>query len=315
MGTLIAKKYPTKLFLKAADHTYVECGTGGKAWSCWGGKTGGTAFNSGTGSTRRANAIAESNERAGITCYLVNGVCHQAANRILVSAGILVSTARGYALSQAVFGTYGRAGVWPCSAPFNQQAGVAGDLPECSAAASPAAAKSVMKSAPKLTLSSADSAQIRSVKSLYNGFDPKTSTAMEAIEFNIQVFERDLSHRFRDALNKTTLQGLRLAKTSIETGHHQLNADWMRQQMSPTEFVKNFNQLTDRFQDDCANALKKKPQYRRLLELNPDERLVLADPDALEVAFGKGTARRVYGKQLSTAKAEAAAASASKSKG
>ena len=52
MGTLIAKKYPTKLFLKAADHTYVECGTGGKAWSCWGGKTGGTAFNSGTGTTR-----------------------------------------------------------------------------------------------------------------------------------------------------------------------------------------------------------------------------------------------------------------------
>ena len=138
MGTLIAKKYPTKLFLKAADHTYVECSTGGKAWSCWGGKTGGTAFNSGTGSTRRADAIAESNEHAGITCYLVNGVCHQAANRILVSAGILVSTARGYALSQAVFGTYGRAGVWPCSAPFNQQVGVTGDLPECSAAASPA---------------------------------------------------------------------------------------------------------------------------------------------------------------------------------
>jgi hypothetical protein len=25
MGLLVAKKYPTTLFLKAADHTYVEC--------------------------------------------------------------------------------------------------------------------------------------------------------------------------------------------------------------------------------------------------------------------------------------------------
>lgn len=310
MGVLVAKKYPTKLFLRAADHTYVECSTGGKAWSCWGGKTGGAAFNSGRGSTKRADLIAEPNERAGITCYLVNGVCHQAANRILVPAGILVSAARGYGLSRAVFGTYGRAGVWPCSAPFNPHAGVVGDLPACAVAAGPTAAKAALKALPKLALSPADSAQTRSIKSLYNRFDPKAATAMEAIEFNIQLFERDLAYRFQGALNKTAAQGLRLAKTAVETGHHQLNADWVGQQMSPVEFVKNFNRLTDRFQDDCANALeKKKPQYRRLLELEPDERLVLADPDALDSAFGKGTARRVYGKLLATAKAEAAAAS------
>lgn len=313
MGILMAKNYPTKLFLKAADHTYVECGTGGKAWSCWGGKTGGTPFNSGTGSTTRADTIAGHDERAGITCYLVNGVCHQAANRILIPAGILVSAARGYALSQAVFGTYGRAGVWPCSAPFDQHTGVTGDLTECKISASPATAAAATKALPKLTLSSANSAQTRRIKSLYNRFDPKTSTAMEAIEFNIQVFERELSHRFQDALDKTTVQGLRLAKIAVETGHHQLNADWTRQQMSPVEFVKNFNRLTDRFQDDCANALKRKTQYRRLLELDPDERLLLADPDALDKAFGEGTARLVYGKLLSTAKS--AGASTRKSKG
>ncbi|MBC7894024.1 MAG: hypothetical protein H7066_01345 [Cytophagaceae bacterium] len=43
MGTLVARRYPTIRLLEAADHTYVECGTGGKAWKCWGGKTGGTA--------------------------------------------------------------------------------------------------------------------------------------------------------------------------------------------------------------------------------------------------------------------------------
>lgn len=297
MGTLVAWKYPTKLFLKAADHTYVACANGGMAWSCWGGKTGGTAFNSGTGSTRRANAIAEPNERAGITCYLVNGVCHQAANRILAPAGILVSAARGYALSQAIFGTYGRAGIWPCSAPFNTHAGVSGDLPACLAGATPAAAKVASKTLPKLAMSAGDSAHLRGLKARYNRFDPKTSTAMEAIQFNIQVFERDLNHRFQQApLDKVATQGLMLAKTAVETGHHQLNADWTGQQVSPVEFVTEFNRLTDRFQDDCANALRKKPQYRRLMDLNPDERLVLADPDALDVAFGAGTARQVYGK-------------------
>lgn len=66
----------------------VACGTLGKVWGCWGGKTGGTALRRAPGSTLRADRIAEPDERAGITCYLINGVCHQAANRILLPAGI-----------------------------------------------------------------------------------------------------------------------------------------------------------------------------------------------------------------------------------
>ena len=50
MGTLVAMHYPTKLFADLADHTYVMCGTGGAAWSCWGGKTGGNSLRQGTGS-------------------------------------------------------------------------------------------------------------------------------------------------------------------------------------------------------------------------------------------------------------------------
>jgi hypothetical protein len=53
MGTLVAMHYPTVLGLRAADHTYVMCGTGGKAWSCWGGKTGGSILRSGSGSTNQ----------------------------------------------------------------------------------------------------------------------------------------------------------------------------------------------------------------------------------------------------------------------
>jgi hypothetical protein len=83
MGILIGKAYQTQMFFGLADHTYVECITGKEGWSCWGGKTGGREIVRGTGSTKQANVIATSNERAGITCYGINGVCHQAANRIL----------------------------------------------------------------------------------------------------------------------------------------------------------------------------------------------------------------------------------------
>lgn len=54
MGILVAKRYPTKLFMNQAYHTYIECSTGGKAWGCWGGKTGGTAIRQASGSTKRA---------------------------------------------------------------------------------------------------------------------------------------------------------------------------------------------------------------------------------------------------------------------
>src|SRR5262245_5474911 len=133
MGDLVAKRYPAKLFANLADHTYVECGTGGKGWACWGGKNGGTELRRATGSTKRADEIAEPDEHAGITCYLINGVCHQAANRILLPASITVRGARGYEVSEALFGTYGRPGgfLGMCKAPFDQQAGTTGDLPEC----------------------------------------------------------------------------------------------------------------------------------------------------------------------------------------
>ena len=87
----------------------------------------------GNGSTKQADAIAEADERAGIKCYLINGVCHQAANRILFPAGITARGARGYDVSEALFGTYGRprGPFGTCPSPFNQHAGVTGDLPEC----------------------------------------------------------------------------------------------------------------------------------------------------------------------------------------
>lgn len=291
MGTLIAKKYPTKLMLKAADHTYVECGTGGKAWGCWGGKTGGTAFNSGTGSTKRADCIAKPNERAGITCYLVNGVCHQAANRILLPAGILVSAARGYGVSSALFGTYGKVGFWPCSAPFDQCPGVSGDLPACIAKSPSAKSEKSFKTIP--TLEGEDKYH-RSIKQAYSKFDHEGATPLDSINFHVDLFDRQVKFRLGEDLGSVA-KNLRMAKEHAELDHRHMVEALAHDRMLPAEFVKAFNKMTIKFQDDVAAALNKK-QYLKLLELDRDEKVVLADPEIIKSLYGEATVVEVYGK-------------------
>lgn len=287
MGTLIAKKYPTKLFANAADHTYVECGTGAKAWGCWGGKTGGTAFNSGTGSTKRADCIAKPNERAGITCYLINGVCHQAANRILLPAGILVTAARGYGVSSALFGTYGKTGFWPCSAPFDQCPGVSGDLPVCAGKA-PAQAFRAMPAA------EGEDKYIQSVKRAYAKFSPDEATHLDTLKFHVELFDRQVKFHLGEDLGSEA-KALRLAKEAFELNHRHMVEEFAQKRALPAEFIKTFNQMTLKFQDDVATALNK-VQYKKLLNLDRDEKVVLADPDIIAALYGEATVKAVYGK-------------------
>lgn len=291
MGTLIAKRYPTKLALGAADHTYVECGTGGKAWGCWGGKAGGAAFNRGTGSTLRADAIAEPNERAAITCYLVNGVCHQAANRILDPASITVSGARGYVLSVSIFGHYGKGGLGPCSTPipFNNHSGVTGDLAACVAPRTRGPSSPTKPSA----LPASEAAHLKSIQGMYMGFSAGTMTALDAMVLHVRMFEREVDFRFNGKLPKARAQGLRQAKTEVELTHHQLTERFGRREMDAVTFVVAFNEMTNVFQTSGADALTG-PQFKQMFGYERDERLVLADPDAIDSSFGEGTAKRVY---------------------
>jgi hypothetical protein len=295
MGTLIARKYPTILALGAADHTYVECGTGGKAWSCWGGKTGGMAFNRGTGSTSRADAIAQPNERAAITCYLVNGVCHQAANRILFPAGIVVSGARGYTLSVSIFGIYGRRGVGSCSTaiPFNNHPGVSGDLAACLGPPRRGPSSPTKAAAPSVR----ETAHLKSIQGMYRGFAAESATALDEMNLHVRMFEREVDFRFNGKLPRLKAQGLREAKVQVELAHHQMTERLGRGELEAASFVIAFNAMTERFQNDAANALTG-AQFKQMFNYERDERLVLADPEAVDASFGQGTAKRVYGDRL-----------------
>jgi len=273
MGQLIAKRYRTSMMAYMADHTYVECGAG-KAWGCFGGSQNGEAINAGEGSTVRADAIAEPNGEAGVGRYLIDGVCHQAANRILLPANRLVTEARGYWLSVAIFGTYGRSS-------FNMHADVTGDLPAC------IALQSGIDISPRLKIESKETQRfIRSNRSSVAQFSLDYTTPVKRASFNVKRFLKDV-HLSLGEISPSSLAGLELAKNESEMFLESKARDFQEINRHAVEFVSEFDRMTDKFQDDAANALSS-ADYERLFRLHPGEHIRLTTPEAVDMYFGKG---------------------------
>lgn len=293
MGTLIAKAYPTSLLAKAADHVYVECGTGKKAWGCWGGKTGGRELRAGTGSTKRADAIAEPDERAGIKCYLVNGVCHQSANRILLPASITASAARGYWISEALFGTYGRVGSWPCKAPFRQYASVTGDFAACVPPATRAARQrsARRRAAPALTAEQRLEWQyVQGVLRLYataaRTFRARSLAPADARQFHQALFMHMAEFQLGPMLNRQLATRLRRVHARTETARGKLESALSTKEMPMREYVRAFNRQTIAFQEEMANLMTRE-QYESMFNLKRGDTVLLADPEIVKKAYGQ----------------------------
>ena len=91
--------------LGAADHTYVTSSEG-HIWPCWGRSKGGQKICEGTGNIDQAECLSRVNSRAGIK-YGRTGVCHQTANRILLTAKVDVARAAAAGKSFILYGKYG----------------------------------------------------------------------------------------------------------------------------------------------------------------------------------------------------------------
>lgn len=89
-----------------ADHTYVGSNVG-HLWPCWGRSAGGSIVCTGNGNVDQSDCLSQPRSQAGIR-YLLTGVCHQTANRILWPAGMTVNAARGARGSVFAWGSYGR---------------------------------------------------------------------------------------------------------------------------------------------------------------------------------------------------------------
>ncbi len=283
MGVLVAKAYPTALFANLADHTYVECLGGGKGWSCWGGKVGGRIIGQGVASTKRADCIAQPDEKAGIRCYLVNGVCHQAANRILIEAGITVRRARGSSISTVLFGTYGRTLAWPCAASFDRCPGVTDDLPACSEPASPGRPTEAQDQDPGR---SREVAYVEEALDLYAEAESMEGEARLSADSPLQI--RLFLHFARYQL-EDRFEGVegRLSEIRSETEElfRQLQGPFVQGEVDPREYIARFDILTMWFQETMAKALTA-PDYRALFSLHPDERVSLVDPRIVQAVYG-----------------------------
>lgn len=291
MGTLVAMRYPTKLALGAADHTYVKCDTGGRAWGCWGGKTGGTALRQGTGSTAQANAIAEPDERARIKCYLINGVCHQAANRILFPAGILVIGARGYGLSESIYGPYGRLSgpFGSCPSPIDHHTGVTGDLPEC--VPGPTQLMQPEQVEHPQPPDERERRYVGDVADLYAkaegaGIAALGAAAPDHEDFMIQLFVRKVAHNLGAKIGKPAADRLRQHRIDVERARKEIDDGFSRGKISAVNFVAALDEQVHAFQKKTAETLAP-THYQALLDLKPGELVTLADPDIVEKEFGK----------------------------
>jgi hypothetical protein len=125
MATLVGFSVPTQIS-KNIDHTYVHSDDN-YIWECFGQNAGGNPVCSGIGDSSFADCLSHPRylpfggkvvipgitKYAGIT-YGTIGLCHQAANRILYPAGVIVAHAKGYQWSSFAYGTYGSESVpWP----------------------------------------------------------------------------------------------------------------------------------------------------------------------------------------------------------
>lgn len=292
MGTIVVMCYATKLFANLADHTYIKSGMGRKAWGCWGGKIGGAELRRGTGSTKQADAIAEPDERAGIKCYLINGVCHQAANRILFPAGMTIRGARGYDVSEALFGTYGRprGPIGTCLSPFHKHADVTGELLECIEARM--TRKRVTRKVPALSADERkrEEKYINGVLAIY-GKDERTLRSTRGLrgpdlaDFQLKLFMYKAQYSLGSKIDKSLSAKLKDIRLSAEWSRMKIEDLFVNKEMTAGEFVNALNKETILFQEAAANALKA-DHYKLLFGLKPGDTVVLADPRIVKKVYG-----------------------------
>lgn len=293
MATLAGMRLSMPAALWLAEHTYVMCNAGGKAWGCFGRKSGGTELSRAPGSTLRADRIAEPDERAGITCYLINGVCHQSANRILLPAGITVRGAKGYRISEARYGVYGRpkgGGVFShCVAPFKQHSGVIGDIPECDSTPGLAA----MQPQPPYRPAGGAAAEPEeryneAVLALYGGQAATLGMTLQLdgeplVEFMVAQF--DLRLEYSTQQFGSTRGALRDIRAEIEREQLELEGAVGKGTLEHRDFPKMADDLTRGFQSRMLEKLGE-VRYGALFEIADNQILGLADPDIADAEYG-----------------------------
>jgi hypothetical protein len=206
-------------------------------------------------------------------------VCHQAANRILIAARITVEGARGYGVSHAIYGVYGRVGMFPCSSPFDQQVGVAGDLPPCVPTSAEGAAE---RTTPLHLEDQADAAYIKSVLDIYEAnarlFTSQGTESRDTIaQFHLELFDNLLSYKLGGLLDDESRNQLMDVRRSIEERLLSLDERHGTDALTTDGLAREVDLIAADLQNQVA-AVATDAQYESLFGLRKGDVVGLADP-------------------------------------
>lgn len=267
------------LAIRPAEHTYVLAVRDGRARDVGAAVAGGRLLRQGAGQWTWVDRFGGENGDAGLPLHLVHGTTHQIANRLLLTAGLSCRGARGYRVSEILFGAYGRPGCgieatmpgsrdrdatppgvpWrplPGSVfPHRPGRGPASDL------------------APVLSLADhAEARYLAEVRRIY-----QRSAVNEPVAFPLRLFAALLRYR----LGENFISGPRLARLlelrmEIEEARRRLEQRWLSARVGATAFLAGFNDLTLGLQERLAWLLSPE-EYHCLLEQPPWDRVLLGD--------------------------------------
>ncbi len=241
------------------DHVYVDSDDG-RLWCCFGRDTGGSQICSGSGDSSVAECLSHPiyhaspttptipgvSQYAGIV-YATTGVCHQAANRILHPAGILVEAARGYGISHFLYGAYGR-GPWP-------QLASCGSLSVGGGPSSPPGATKLMPNDSKAAR------LFRKINDIHAQFRAAPSAAKEAA-FSEQEFRALVDVNLGEGYDSEKVSRVAQLQRELRDSQAHLSAELDRKAISADEYVERLAAILS----DTAHACEEVFGIRRFRE-------------------------------------------------
>jgi hypothetical protein len=234
------------------DHVYAGS-DGGKLWCCFGRDTGGSQICSGSGDSSVAECLSHPiyhasptattipgvSQYAGIV-YATTGVCHQAANRILHPAGILVEAARGYGISHFLYGAYGR-GAWP-------------QLASCGSL-NVGGGPSSLPGAMKLMPNDSKAAQLfRKINDIYAQFRARPSAETDAA-FSEQEFRALVDLNLGEGYDPEKVSRVAQLQRELRDSQAHLAAELDRKAISADEYVERLAALLSDTAHACEEVL------------------------------------------------------------
>lgn len=270
MGILTGHALPVQNLPFVGDHTYVTSDQG-HAWGCFGRTAGGQTICSGNGSEKVADCLSKPNGEAGLR-YLVTGVCHQAANRILYPAGgILVDKATGYRLSVFAFTTYGL-GSWPekqrCMPPTGTATGSTLAIPPSSGPGGPIMSK-LEKRAVEYT---------RRIRELYaREASAKLFPLDRAVEETAIAADVNLG---RDEISLQELLKVIAVQQGLHELQYELSRSFERRRMTADEYYTSLSGLLSRTFEECEDILGPE-RFKKMFGAEPGVERAFIDKQTL----------------------------------